>query len=411
MRRSSVQSGSPAYFPLHFILKFPVLPLHFHSARRKVQHMWRMVFLICAIFLPAAAFASGGREDVIARHMNCVDQQRHQSGVTWDDVCYTGASDERMNVVNAQLDKIQRAEPFPEATAAAQRHDTAPVPQTKSRVNQAFTSFLDIPDWTKQKLDPRRTHTFDVSQEVYGYKYTETIPITIHGIMMGYHLKYAYRPPDNNFLNNMAINTYMLEGRVASGETDYKGSGKITDEPNDNYEVRGLVGKDFVLADRSIITPYVGLGYRYLLNESNDRRSTTGQYGYDRRSHYFYLPMGITAEIPFGRWRTQLNLEFDYFLRGRQYSDLSAVNPYIWPPNAYLPNIENEQQDGVGGRASLKILYSWPRVSVFVEPFFRYWKIDDSEVIIENLPGYGPVGFLEPRNQTLEFGTGFGIQF
>lgn len=43
----------------------------------------------------------------------------------------------------------------------------------------------------------------------------------------------------------------------------------------------------------SVWAPYTGFGFRYLNNDSRGETST-GYWGYQRSSHYYYLPIGVT---------------------------------------------------------------------------------------------------------------------
>ena len=325
------------------------------------------------------------------------------------------------DVVNAALDAFDQTvapqiivnEPEVQEVAhksIAEEHveDLAPE-ESKELDRTPYKSLDDFPEGIKQALDPRHVHTLEVAQETYSYHYKESIPIKIHGLMTGVSGKYAYRPADGNFFNNIVVNTYMLEGRFAGGKLDYKGSGVINDKENVNYEIRGLLGKDLLLADRSLITPYFGFGYRYLLDNGNDRRSSTGQYAYDRTSQYFYLPIGVYGSMIYGKWTSLVNVEYDIFLGGLQDSELSSVNTYSAP--TVFPDVHNTQKHGYGVRASYKLMYSVYKINFFVEPFIRIWGIGDSVSSTKFIAGVGNVDFLEPKNTTMEIGSKFGVQF
>ena len=75
------------------------------------------------------------------------------------------------------------------------------------------------------------------------------------------------------------------------------------------------------------MTPYFGFGYRYLFDRGNGQISSIGAYGYDRKSHYYYLPLGGDAVMNMpNNWEVDLNVEYDILLHGLQKSYLSDGN-------------------------------------------------------------------------------------
>ena len=277
-------------------------------------------------------------------------------------------------------------------------------------IEKAFDSFERVDATKKQDLGVRKSQSLDVGLETYFYQYWESIPIKITGMMNGYYANYAYRPPDYNPLNNIVFNAYMLELRYASGSTRYKGSGIIKNDKNYNLEMRGLLGKDYIFLEDILFTPYLGFGYRNLYNPGNGVITSDGHVGYDRRSFYYYFPIGVKVNIPHlrGPWSAGLNLEYDYFYRGVQLSDLNEVTPYA---GYEYPNISNRQKDGFGIRGSLKLVYSTPRIDFYVEPFIRFWNIQDSVVKNDINHSGQKSSWLEPRNTTKEIGSKIGLNF
>ncbi len=262
-------------------------------------------------------------------------------------------------------------------------------------------------DVISRALDPRKVHALDAGLEPYLYVYEEDIRIKNRGMMMGYYVNYAYRPADGNFFNNTIANAYMIEGRIALGKLDYKGSGVMENRKNLNYEIRGLVGKDYLLSEHSLVTPYLGFGYRTLLDEGNGRLTSTNFYGYDRHSQYLYVPVGFYAKIPSGIFTTSYNAEYDIFISGLQVSDLSSGKRFNGFDN---PNIHSSQRKGVGLRGSIKLSYAGKWADFYLEPFVRYWRIAESKLTAATVDGsHG--NFYEPRNSTVEIGFKIGLQF
>lgn len=312
---------------------------------------------------------------------------------------WAGVHPDRLSLINAQMDQIERSG----AVSYAAPGPAAPV------VRRGAYSFDDDFDPTaRQKLDPRRVHSVELGAEQYYSRYTES-GVKISGPMSGPYINYAFRPPDSNFLNNAIVNVYMIQARYAEGSLRYKGSGEIKDQHTTNTEIRALVGKDMLYKDDVVFTPYVGFAYRHLFHMAGGHLSSTGQFGYDRHSTYYYLPVGVQGNIPYKRWSVAPSAEFDFFLAGKQVSDLSDGNDFF--PLGW-EDVKNHQKTGYGVRGGVKVLYSSTWVDFYMEPFVRIWRIDDSDTSVTSVPGLG-VSFevYEPRNHTMEIGSRFGLLF
>merc|ERR1711991_148092 len=88
------------------------------------------------------------------------------------------------------------------------------------------------------------------------------------------------------------------------------------------------------------LLPYIGVGYRNLLDDSGFKTTSTNHIGYDRLSQYYYIPIGAIwyiSEI------LSLKSQYNYFIEGKQTSFLNEVLP-----NTYPANIENIQRLGWG---------------------------------------------------------------
>lgn len=188
--------------------------------------------------------------------------------------------------------------------------------------------------------------------------------------------------------------------RFTYSENDYWSdpTGDVEDFAEDVMgEARLLVGRDFVSESKLVIpfafslSPYVGIGYRNLHNDSSDT-VIGGISGYRRTSEYLYAPIGLTARFRVtDTSRISLNAEYDGLLQGNQKSNLSDVNPA-------LPDVDNDQNSGRGVRGSAMFeTKSWS-----VGPFIEYWNINQSDA--------GPVGY-EPHNYTLEYGAQVRYRF
>jgi hypothetical protein len=186
-----------------------------------------------------------------------------------------------------------------------------------------------------------------------------------------------------------------IDGRASYGSLDYKGSGTATGVPDFILEARAVVGIDLDLSGATL-SPYAGLGYRYLYDDLTGY-SSTGAAGYRRYSNYLYAPLGVTLRIGLdSEWVLAPTLEWDFFLQGKQKSMLSDANPTLGNPT-------NTQSSGSGYRAYL--MFEKGRLAI--GPYLQYWHIQDSDL---QPIGGGRLG-LEPENFTHEYGLELRYRF
>ena len=177
--------------------------------------------------------------------------------------------------------------------------------------------------------------------------------------------------------------------RLAAGEVDYtsNGTGTMTGIPDYQFETTGYLGIPFEGSNYRI-TPFGGFGFRYLLNASGLKQSSTGHSGYDRESRYLYVPLGINVESsPVNNSYWEFRAEYLYFVYGQQTSYISQVS-------SNYNDITNDQEDGSG----IKLTYKYHFDSSFgLEGYTDYWDIADSKLDVTG-------NFMEPRNTTTETG-------
>ena len=180
------------------------------------------------------------------------------------------------------------------------------------------------------------------------------------------------------------------ELRFATGQASYtNSSGTRAGGLDDWYwEARALYGVDLEM-DGYVLSPYAGLGYRYLFN---DLRSLTN--GYRRESRYISLPLGITVRTRAAQ-RSQLlsTVEYVHLLSGKQDALLSDIGPG-------RQDAKLNQRSGSGLR--LKVIRQFPTWSI--GPTLTYWRVGSSDV------GGTPAVF-EPKNNTVELGLSIRRRF
>ena len=192
-----------------------------------------------------------------------------------------------------------------------------------------------------------------------------------------------------------------IDFRESYGRLKYESAASGTQDgvPDWILEARAVAGLDWVGGSVSL-SPYLGLGYRYLYDDSRGY-STAGAIGYRRQSNYLYAPVGLTARYHLGDgWVLTPTLEADVFLQGTQVSKLSDADlGYI--------DVTNSQKKGRGHRASLVL----ERDHWAIGAWWHYWHIEDSDVQFAGVVNGVPRSALEPANYTRESGLEIRYRF
>ncbi|MBU0682776.1 MAG: hypothetical protein ABIH85_04575 [Candidatus Omnitrophota bacterium] len=249
--------------------------------------------------------------------------------------------------------------------------------------------------------EPFKTNTFEIGPEFSYVVYNEPDVMQEKGWMYGVSGSYAYH---NKFMLG-------LDGKISWGHVDYSSddSGEVSDIPNTMMECRGVLGYDFLALENAnllfYITPYLGLGYRYLKDNADGKKTDKGRLTYERESNYLYTPMGleIVTKMDNG-WTIGGTAEYDLFWQGWQKSHLGTAV-------AEFDTVNNVQHRGFGVRGSVMFAKEWEHIGLVLEPYIRYWNIDKSEesdirysgVIV----GYG----YEPKNTSAEYGIKVSLTF
>jgi len=230
---------------------------------------------------------------------------------------------------------------------------------------------------------------WELAIQLSDYHYDEPgLDVTIWGPRLGMSAAYTQTSTRNWFVR--------VDGRVSYGSLKYEGSGTQDGIPDLVFEVRGNVGRDFFPRHNISLSPYAGLGYRYLYNDLQGATST-GHAGYRRYSEYFYIPLGLTTRFNVsGKWSVSPTIEYDYFISGTQESRLSDTG-------SGLGDAQNEQSDGYGYRASVML----EKGAWAFGPWLHYWHIEDSDTVSV---GFGVSG-MEPQNETREYGLELKYRF
>ena len=193
---------------------------------------------------------------------------------------------------------------------------------------------------------------------------------------------------------------YLWNGdpHYAKGEKDWYGEGRITF--GEVWDLGGVVE----------FWPYLGFGYRYLVNDGSKVDSSS----YKRVSQYYYMPIGTKIYKSFGGFAISLTGEFDWLLYGEQASKLGNIIPELESDYLY-----NSQTKGFGARFGVKVeIPLTQKVGLFIEPYYRMWKIQNSRLATSEVTQSGNtyhwwygIPIIEPFNTTRERGIRAGIYF
>ncbi|MBF0503815.1 MAG: hypothetical protein HQL14_01815 [Candidatus Omnitrophica bacterium] len=325
-------------------------------------------------FFPAVMALAGpndnpeqARLNLMDNEMNCI-KQHMQNSIDWNDVCYI--------------------------------NDTA-------STNALIASYRTTTSYSNPNLS--KEHQLDAGTEVSYFKYRESRQnISENGMAYGVYGIYNFRMPPEHPLADF-INVYHIDTHVDYLRADYKGSGEINGINDFLVEPRAWLGKDFAVTENSLLTPYAGVGYRYLGDRTGDRISSTGYAGYDRRSQYLYVPAGAQVSIiPTSGWEIGLNGEYDALIRGWQTSYYSQVPTGV--PGIQYPNLTNIQNRGFGLRGSLDIIKKNDWINFLISPYIRYWNVKTSKTATASNQNAWVKGY-EPANTSTEIGLKLGVEF
>jgi hypothetical protein len=253
---------------------------------------------------------------------------------------------------------------------------------------------------------------FEAGAEVFDYSYRERLEgqtiVRDDGLFKGVALGYVETIGRGAFLRARMNFGY--------GSVDYRSDGSIIGEPADARldnvpqsigQLELHVGKDFQLKGGTTITPFIGLGSRYLLDESGGEKTEDGLFGYDREVSYGYVPLGVATKFRLGSASSlTLSAQYNWVVHGDVKAKFSDVDPE-------LPDVELELDKGHGFELSAMASIPAGRNAINVGPFFRRWKIGQSKsFILKDPEGSGEsIEFFEPKNHTCELGLRVTFSF
>jgi hypothetical protein len=352
----------------------------------------------------------------------------------------------RQQLINKELSQQEmlRAEPGPSKTEPmlgvnslsqnlpGEMGATAPPGVTAEEQKPYF-----LPASGRDKVVTESLNRFEVGLETFAISYREPGIMKDKGFLTGIYGTYTRRLADNQHVttlkdawrDKLKVNKFSVEGLLAGGDVDYESEETGTRDGLNFYlfELRGLMAYEMPVIPSGTITPFFGVGFRYLKDDSGGKVSSTNNWFYDRESRYFYLPIGFAATRQLkNRWSIGLTCEYDIFLTGKQKSHLENGGATVLSASDgqlyVLDTLENDQEEGYGLRGALKIMKRHDKWDFVFEPFVRYWELKDSQLAqwtsnsgsilwysdpARKYPVYG----YEPENNTTEYGVRVGFYY
>jgi len=209
---------------------------------------------------------------------------------------------------------------------------------------------------------------FKYHVELYSYGYDEPSVMTKKSETLFFSLGFQDYGEDG-------VDSFIGNGRYFYGTTKYDSISTGTTSGDATFGYLLEAAFKWTINDINVFT---GLGYRTLYDDWGGKKSSTGNWTYDRESTYVYLPIGYMNYLENNGY---FKMQYNYLLEGKQTSYLGYLG------GSYV-DTTNTQNSGYGFDAE----YS-PNLKYSV--FFRYWDIEDSNVVNS---------IYEPNNTTVELG-------
>lgn len=176
---------------------------------------------------------------------------------------------------------------------------------------------------------------------------------------------------------------------------------------DDFFNVDFKIGARLGLYDNYNGFGYFGIGYRYLDNR------VSGSGGYRREQLYYYIPIGFSASdgMSLGGLFARYGIEFRYMFLGVNRTHIGDAIPNINPSVLTM-----EQKNSFGLKVHTGFDY-------FISDYFKlftqfsadYWYVRESSTGIttqtKNNSYIIKQAWIEPRNNTFQFGVEVGLGF
>ena len=276
--------------------------------------------------------------------------------------------------------------------------DAEEAPPPSSGTEEKWTAIERELEKSPPRKPVRRRGTLEISPEALWFFYEEpSLSVDWTGPLYGIRGAYTDWDASNRIMGRAELS-------YAIGRVDYdgflsNGTPHATSGTDWVFEGRGLLGYQLPLGT-TVLTPFSGIGYRYWFDNLESANA------YRRRIRYLYSPIGLESRHPMGtNWHVGMRAEYDLFWGGWVRSHLSDVN-------VLFGDVDNQQDSGYGARASVYFeKTSGKNRSYVIEPFIRYWDIEESDLAPLTFAGTLIGSGQEPGNRTVEGGVRISLLF
>lgn len=246
---------------------------------------------------------------------------------------------------------------------------------------------------------------FAAGADIFKYDYSERYEgaeVRDSGAFLGFHGAYT-----KTFNNGV-----FLRGRLGLnfGSVDYRevgGNARLNDVGQNSGQLELHAGRDFTLGNGVVVSPFLGLASRVLMDNSGGEKTADGVLGYDRTIGYRYVPVGAAATLKLrGNTTMTVTGQYNWVTNGRSESHFSDIDPT-------MPNVTVAIPGGSGYELSAAVNIPAGRHQVSVGPFIRGWNIDRSKsYFLADPDGSGDkLELFEPGNRTREAGVRVTFSF
>jgi hypothetical protein len=238
---------------------------------------------------------------------------------------------------------------------------------------------------------------FSMGLTAYYFDYKEDVVLptksTESGWLPGLFGSYTYR-------RNSVFYT-KISAQYAAGNLTYDGSTlsgtpiKYDANPQRFIKLEWDFGYPWAISPNLIITPYLGIGFRYWERGKAETASIYTSYREDYS--WGYIPAGIRVDYDINNHlRIGVNATVNYMFGGNMKAYLSEVGNY--------PDMHFTLGDKIGWLAELPITYKFNRKwSLTATPWYEYSAIGESPV--------NTFGFYEPSSSTNQYGVNLSINY
>lgn len=152
-----------------------------------------------------------------------------------------------------------------------------------------------------------------------------------------------------------------------------------------------------IQSDRFVLKADLGIGYRFLYNQTENT--------YRRTQHYLYTLLGLSAE-------TFVSKRFSIITKISHMSLLRGWHTTFLTDIGYDRDLDFTQGFGQGYKVELGSSFALIRATrLELSLYYEFWNIAASNTLFATKGGSGAQRFIEPRNHTNVYGLKAGLKF